>query len=94
MYNLLVRKGNFYLLTIDADPKIRYKRIRKRGSKTDHVTYKEFLENEKREMSAPSINRQNLTECINMADYHLENNGTIKDLHRQIEKILHGLKKK
>lgn len=90
----LRKKGNFYLLAIDADPKIRYERIRKRGSETDNVTYKEFLENEKREINSRDKNRQSLAKCINMADYHLENNGTIKELHRQIERILHGLKKK
>lgn len=90
----LRNKGNFHLFAVDANPKKRYERITKRGSETDNITYKEFLENEKREMAAQKENRQNLSRCINMADYHLENNGTIKNLHQQIEKIIHGLKKK
>lgn len=90
----LRNKGNFYLLAIDAIPKIRYERITKRRSETDDVTHKEFLENEKREINSRDKNRQSLAKCIKMADYHLKNNGSIKGLHRQIEKILHGLKKK
>ena len=44
---VLKKFGNFYLFSIDADPKLRYKRIQKRGGEKDKVTYRQFLENEK-----------------------------------------------
>ncbi len=90
----LKKKGSFYLLATDADPKIRYQRIRKRGSETDKITYQEFIANEKREMSTHDKNRQNLSKCINMAEYQLENNGTIRQLHQRIEKILNDIEKR
>jgi dephospho-CoA kinase len=84
----LRRKGNFCLLAIDANPNIRYERIVRRCSETDHVTFEEFLQNEQREMIATDANKQNLAQCIALADYSLCNNGTIDELYKQLEEIL------
>ena len=84
----LKKSDNFYLFAVDADPETRYKRIAQRGSETDKVSYQTFLENEKREMSSIDPNKQNLTECIKMADFVMMNNGTIDDLQAQCRKIL------
>ena len=81
-------KGHFYLLAVDADPDIRYKRIFLRQSETDRVSRETFLENEAREMNTTDPNKQNLKKCIEMADFILLNNGTKKDLIRQVEKVL------
>lgn len=35
-------KGNFLLIAVDADPKIRYERIIARGSETDKISLKNF----------------------------------------------------
>jgi len=84
----LRKKGNFYLLAVDADPKIRYERIFQRNSETDHVTFAEFLQNEEREMNSADPNKQNLSRCIAMADYTFCNNLSINELHHQLETIL------
>ena len=84
----LRKKGNFCLLAIDADPKIRYERILKRNSETDHVSYDEFTANEQREMTSTDPNKQNLSRCIEMADYTLCNDFTIMDLYNKMEEIL------
>lgn len=87
----LKNKGKFILLAIDADPKIRYDRISQRKSETDHIDYETFLKNENREMSSDDPNAQNLSKCIELADFTLLNNGTIEQLNRQVEGILGGL---
>lgn len=80
--------GDFTLLAIDADPKIRYERIMERGSETDQVGYQEFIMNEQREMTNTDPNKQNVGACIALADYTFINNGTLEELHEQIEKML------
>jgi dephospho-CoA kinase len=85
---LLRSKRNFYLLATDANPDIRYERIIRRCSETDHVTFEEFLQNEQREMTSTDPNKQNLAACIALADYSLCNNGTIDELYKQLEEIL------
>jgi dephospho-CoA kinase len=84
----LRKKENFYLLAIDADPKIRYERITQRNSETDHVTFEEFSQNEQREMNSTDPNKQNLSKCIAMADYIFCNDLSINELHNKLEEIL------
>lgn len=78
-------KENFFLFAVDADPKIRFDRITIRNSVTDHIGFEEFLSNEQREMTSTNPNHQNLQKCIEMADFVFDNNGSIVDLHLQIE---------
>ena len=84
----LRQKGEFYLFAVDADRKIRYDRIYLRGSETDHVSFETFVANEEREMTATDPNKQNLGECIKQADFVFMNNGSIAELHQQVEKVL------
>ncbi len=81
----LRKKENFSLFAVDADPKIRYDRITIRNSVTDNIGFEEFLSNERREMTSTDPNHQNLQKCIEMADFVFDNNGSIVDLHAQIE---------
>jgi dephospho-CoA kinase len=89
----LKSKGNFYLFAVNADPKIRYSRIKQRASETDKVDFETFLENEKREMSSDDPNKQNLAKCIDMAEFVFENNGTIEELIVQVDKVLEQISK-
>ena len=84
----LREKGSFILFAIDADPEIRYQRIKQRQSETDRIDFQTFLENEKREMTSTDPNAQNLSKCIELADYKLWNNGTIEQLNWQVEEAL------
>jgi len=87
----LKKQGNFILVAVDADPKIRYQRISLRASETDHVSYQTFIENEKREFSTDDPNKQNLGKCISMADLVLNNDGNVEDLYRSMEEGLSDL---
>ncbi len=84
----LRKKSNFFLFAVDADPKIRYERIKKRNSETDHIDFLTFIQNEKREMSSDDPNKQNLKKCIEMADFVIYNNNSIRKLNEQVESIL------
>lgn len=84
----LRQKGDFCLIAVDADAEVRYKRISKRASETDHISYKTFLDNEKREFTSEDANKQNLKKCIELADFIVLNNGSIENLHQQVDVIL------
>ncbi len=83
----LRKKKNFILLAIDADSKIRYERISKRGSSTDFVSYERFLEDEKREFDSKEAHKGNIHSCMQMADFKLINNGSIEDLNKELNRI-------
>jgi dephospho-CoA kinase len=88
----LREKGRFFLFAVDADEKIRYSRIQKRGSATDHIDFDTFLANEQREMHTDDPNKQNLRKCIEMANYRFTNNGTIEELESQVAKTIAKIK--
>ncbi len=84
-------KGNFTLLAIDADPKIRYERIIGRSSSTDNISFEKFLADEQREMESTDPNKQNLSKCIGMADFVINNDGTLEELNSKLEEIMKNL---
>lgn len=79
---------DFLLVSIDADQKTRYERIRKRDNETDHISFEEFVQNEEREMHGDDPTKQNITAVIAAADVTLDNNGTFDDLYRQVDEII------
>lgn len=87
----LKKKGKFVLLAVDADPQIRYERILKRSTSTDDISFEKFLADEEREMDSTDPNKQNLIRCIQMADYVINNDGSVDDLNTKIEEILNKL---
>ncbi|MCB2220945.1 MAG: AAA family ATPase [Bacteroidetes bacterium] len=87
----LRNKSNFYLLAVDADPKKRFDRIVLRNSETDKIDFDTFIANEQREMITNDPNKQNLRKCIEMADFVIENNDSVKVLYRKIAEILHQI---
>lgn len=84
----LQKKGKFVLLAVDAEPKIRYQRVSVRGTSTDNVSFEKFLADEEKEMISTDPNKQNLKKCIEMADFKIDNNGTMEELASKIEEVL------
>jgi len=81
-------KGECYIFSVDADPKIRYERIKKRAGSKDDVSYETFLQNEEREMANTEPFKMNLSACIKMADYAIDNSGTKEDMYDQVDRVL------
>ena len=76
------------LLAVDADQHFRYKRIVGRGSETDHIDFETFAAQEVLEMNDPDPNGMQKEAVMKMADYTILNNGTLEELHAEIEKTL------
>ncbi len=87
----LKKRGNFVLIAVDAEPKLRYERIVIRGSSTDNVSFNTFIENERREYETRDPNKQNLSYCIEKADIRLLNNGSIENLISQFKKEMNNI---
>ena len=85
-------KTDFVLFAVDAPPRTRYRRILARGSRTDSVSYEEFLEHERREMSSDDPNQQNLSACMSLADRRLYNGSDMESLFRQVEDALDAIR--
>lgn len=88
---LKARKG--YLLAVNADIALRYKRIGGRGSVLDNVTFEEFIQQEQNEMTNEDPNKQNIAKVIDLADYKIINNGTLEELEFEINLFLASIRK-
>jgi len=74
---------------VDANIDVRYRRISTRGSEKDNVSYEKFIEQSKREDEGGSdASGHNIRGAIKIADYVITNNGTLEELHAQIEEVL------
>lgn len=76
------------LLAVDADARIRYERITKRGSETDRVDFPTFVAHEEREMHSDDPNHQNIRGVAALADYTIVNDGTLAELHKKVDAML------
>jgi dephospho-CoA kinase len=84
-------KGKFTLFAVDAEPVVRYDRIRARASETDNISFETFLANEAREMDATDPSAQNIRACVAMADYVFRNDSTINELQNAVALTLNGI---
>lgn len=80
------------LLAVDADQRLRYERIVGRASESDTVTFEAFAAQEALEMNDPDPNGMQKATVMKMADYTIMNNGTLDELHAQIEAVLSKIK--
>lgn len=80
----------FYLISVDADPEIRFQRLKTRGRIGDSSTWEQFLHQEALEES-DDPSKQQLLLTMKKADFSLDNSGTIEQLENQIDKIFEGL---
>ncbi|MCA9358016.1 AAA family ATPase [Candidatus Kaiserbacteria bacterium] len=76
------------VLGIDADPKLRFERIQKRGSETDKVTFTEWLAQEEREMHSDDPTKQNIAGVMQIADVVIKNNGSLGVLTAEIDNFI------
>jgi dephospho-CoA kinase len=85
-----LRKFDFILISIDADPKIRFGRAKSRGKHLEADTYQEFVELEEKENSGDFTQR--VFEVMDMADYHIKNDGSLQELYKKLDDIISHLK--
>lgn len=82
----LRKNTDFILLSIDANPNLRFNRSTERGKSGEARTLEEFVENENRENSSPNVQR--LFECMKLADYSIQNEDSLEDLFREVDEFL------
>jgi dephospho-CoA kinase len=76
------------VIGVDADPAVRYNRAISRQSLKDNVTYDAWLAQEKAESNADDETKQNIFGALALADVVCMNNGTVAELHAQVDAFL------
>jgi dephospho-CoA kinase len=76
------------LISIDADPKVRFDRLMQRDRKGDSKSWEQFLEQELLEENSDDPNKQQLFNTIKEADFNIDNSGNLVDLEDKLSLIL------
>ena len=83
--NFIKAQGGI-LLAVDASLEVRYQRSLLRGSEKDNVSLADFKRHIEREENGTG--HHNIRAVIDLADYIIQNDGTLEELHTQIESFL------
>ena len=87
-----IKEADGVLIVVDADRKLRYDRIFARKTGKDLVDFDTFVEQEEREwFGAEGEHDMNIKKVMDMADHTIFNNGTLPELHTQIDELLANL---
>lgn len=78
----------FILISIDADPKVRFDRLMQRDRKGDSKSWEQFLEQELLEENSDDPNKQQLFNTSKEADFNIDNSGNLVDLEDKLSLIL------
>ena len=81
-------RPDFHLVLIQADPEVRFARIRERKRESDAITLERFLDLEKREKVSKDSYGQQLEACEKEADFEIINNSSLSELTGQISELL------
>ncbi len=81
----------FFLISVDANSRLRYDRLCSRGRIGDTDSWEKFVEQEKKEENVDDPNKQQLSRTMQMADYNIDNSGTLQELEAQVNKIISSL---
>lgn len=84
----LNKLSNFILVKIDADPKVRYERMKLRNENEGDTqkTFEEFLADHEKEAD------KQIPEVMKTAKYSIDNSGTLEELYKQIDEIIRKVK--
>lgn len=81
----------FILISIDADPRVRFERLKKRDRKGDSNSWEQFIHQEKLEEASEDPNKQQLFATIKEADYNIDNSSSLTDLEKKLSLIIDNL---
>jgi dCMP deaminase len=84
----LRRRSDFTLLAIEADQATRFERSRARAREGAAQTLQQFIEEEARELSSENPANQQLNATRQKADLVVNNDGTLDELHRELDTLL------
>jgi dephospho-CoA kinase len=77
-------QSNFILIHVYVtNPRIRYERMKRRGSQRDEISYKDLLRQDR-----VSEELFHIQEAIKMAHFSIPNDGPVEELHRRVDELV------
>jgi dephospho-CoA kinase len=83
-----LKEAGVKILAVDADRKLRFERVKARGSATDDIDFDTFVQHEEREFASTDPTDMNMIGVMQMADARIENDSSLEELYVQVEQVL------
>ena len=80
-----IKEHGGVILGIDADPLVRYERIIRRGSETDHVTFEKWQQQEQEESNPDDPTKQDIFGALRESDYIIMNTTSLEMLQKEVD---------
>lgn len=83
-----IKEQGGHIIGVDAKPELRYERSVKRGSEKDAVSFEKWLAQEKEESNTTDPHKQNIFGSLKESDIIVNNDGSLEELHAQVDAAL------
>jgi dCMP deaminase len=91
----LKQMKNFFLVSVDAPPQIRFKRMVERNRESDPTSWEGFIEVDQRDKGiGESSSGQAVGKCMEMAEINFINDGELEFVERKVEDLYDNILKK
>lgn len=84
-------RRDFRLVAVDADPAVRFARLKARAREADPQTFEEFQRFEAEEATRRRDEGQDLAGTIALADAVVRNDGSLEEFHRELTRVIQYL---
>ncbi|OGW81507.1 MAG: hypothetical protein A2Z83_06205 [Omnitrophica bacterium GWA2_52_8] len=89
----LRKASGFVFVAVEASPEIRFARMLERAREKDPKTWEEFRRLESREAESGNEADQQLDKTLKLADYTVQNGGSLQQLEDNIRNLLKKIQK-
>jgi dephospho-CoA kinase len=84
---------DFFLVAVDANPKIRFERMISRNRESDPITWEEFLKVDKKDKGiGEKESGQGVGKCMKLAKFILLNEGDLNEIKKRLNSYIKILK--
>jgi dCMP deaminase len=93
--DVLKKLKNFFLISVDAQREIRFKRIVERNRESDPRTWEDFLNVDNRDKGiGEKETGQGVGRCMGRADFILINDSTLEEAKKKVEEVYEEIEKR
>ncbi|KKP69303.1 hypothetical protein A2X44_04095 [candidate division CPR3 bacterium GWF2_35_18] len=91
----LKKQKHFYLISVNADSKVRFSRLTFRNKPWDPKDWKAFMKVSRRDLGKnEGRSGQQVSRCMNMANFKITNNRDLADVYRQMDRVIFQIKRR
>ncbi|HMS92181.1 MAG TPA: nucleoside monophosphate kinase [Candidatus Saccharibacteria bacterium] len=85
-HSIQLNKG--IVLCVNADIRTRYQRAKARGRVGENIDFESFKKTQLSEERGEGPHEQNVEAVMSIADQNISNDGTLEDLHKQLDEFM------